>query len=210
MERVLHLMHVFPDFVPGGAELRVIKIMNGMGPSVRHTVLPLWGRTTARSHIQPEIDVGFVEPCGPPPSIRTLPLGYLRRLQGLIRTAGPDVLLTYNFGSLYALIAASLGGICPVIHNECGFGVDEAVHLKTGRVLARRVLLKRVFGVAVTSRTLRDIAIQRFQVPSGKVHWIRTGVDVARFRPGLSREWRRQLGIADDQVVFGFLGALRP
>ena len=96
------------------------------------------------------------------------------------------------------------------IHNECGFGADEAVRLKTGRVLARRVVLNPIFGVAVTSQTLRDIAIRQFRLPSRKVHWIRTGVDVDRFRPGLSRQWRRDLGITDDEVVFGFLGALRP
>jgi glycosyltransferase involved in cell wall biosynthesis len=55
-----------------------------------------------------------------------------------------------------------------------------------------------------------EIALQQFHLPSRKVHWIRTGVDVAHFRPGLSRQWRRQLGIPDDQMVFGFLGALRP
>src|ERR1039457_7095508 len=94
MERPLHLMHVFPNFGPGGAELRVVRIMNGMGPAVRHTVLPLRGTTTARRHIHSDIDVAFVEPPGLPPSIRTLPVGYFRRLQDLIRGARPDVLLT--------------------------------------------------------------------------------------------------------------------
>ncbi len=65
MERPLHLMHVFPNFAPGGAELRVVKIMNGMGPAVRHTVLPLRGDTTARDHIDSDIDVAFIEPPGP-------------------------------------------------------------------------------------------------------------------------------------------------
>lgn len=210
MERRLHLMHVFPDFGPGGAELRVVKIMNGMGPAVRHTVLSLWGTTTARSHIESDIDVAFVEPPGLPVSIRKLPVGYFLRLQERIRSARPDVLLTYNFGALYAVIAAWLGRICPVIHNECGFGADEAIKLKTARVLARRVVLNRIFGVAVTSRTMQEIAIRQFKLPSQKVHWIRTGVDVARFRPGLPRLWRKQLGIPDGQVVIGFLGAFRP
>lgn len=210
MERPLHLMHVFPDFAPGGAELRVVKIMNGMGPAVRHTVLPLWGTTTARSHIHRDIDVAFVEPPGFPPSVRTHPVQYFRRLQNVIRAARPDVLLTYNFGALYAVMAAWLGRICPVIHNECGFGSDEAVKLKTRRVLLRRLVLNRIFGVAVTSHTMQEIAIRQFKLPSRKVHWIRTGVDVAHFQPGLSRQWRQQLGIPDEQVVFGFLGALRP
>src|ERR1035438_3410120 len=90
MERPLHLMHVFPDFALGGAELRVVKIMNGMGPAVRHTVLPLWGTTTARSHIHRDIDVAFVEPPGLPPSVRTHPAGYFRSLQNVIRAARPD------------------------------------------------------------------------------------------------------------------------
>jgi glycosyltransferase involved in cell wall biosynthesis len=203
-------MHVFPNFAPGGAELRVVKIMNGMGPAVRHTVLPLWGNTTARKHIHSDIDVTFVEPPEPPPSVRTLPVGYFRRLHNLIRAAQPDVLLTYNFGALCAVMAGWLGRICPVVHNECGFGADEAVKLKRSRVLTRRVVLNRIFGVAVTSHTMLEIALQQFHLPSRKVHWIRTGVDVAHFRPGLSRQWRRQLGIPDDQMVFGFLGALRP
>ncbi len=210
MERPLHLMHVFPNFAPGGAELRVVKIMNGMGPAVRHTVLPLRGDTTARDHINSDIDVAFIGPPGPPPSVRTLPVGYFRHLHNLIRAARPDVLLTYNFGALCAVMAGWLGRICPVIHNECGFGADEAVKLKRSRVLTRHVVLNRIFAVAVTSHTMREIAIQQFHLPPQKVHWIRTGVDVTRFRPGLSRQWRQQLGIPDDQIVFGFLGALRP
>src|ERR1039457_2420567 len=147
MERPLHLMHVFPNFAPGGAELRVVKIMHGMGPAVRHTVLPLWGTTTAGSHIHSDIDVAFVELSGSPPSILTLPVGYFRRLQNVIRAARPDVLLTYNFGALYAVMAAWLGRICPVIHNECGFGSDEAVKLKNRRVLLRRLVLHRIFEI---------------------------------------------------------------
>jgi len=41
------------------------------------------------------------------------------------------------------------------------------------------------------------------------VRWIRTGVDVERFRPGLSRGWRQCAGVRDDELLFGFVGGLR-
>src|ERR1039458_900577 len=103
-----------------------------------------------------------------------------------------------------------MSGFGPIVHHECGFGAEESVSLKPRRVLARRVLLRPAFAVAVTSRTLRDISIQRFKVPPKKVRWIRTGVDGERFRPGLSRDWRRQAGVRGDELLFGFVGGLRP
>jgi L-malate glycosyltransferase len=205
MNNSLHFLHIFPNFAPGGMELRVTRIINGMGREVRHTILALLGNYDAREFIAPGIQVD----CPAPPAKGNI-FRSVQEFRSIFGKYEPDLLLTYNWGSIDAVFSAWIAGVRPMVHHECGFGSEESVRLKTRRVVARRLLLRRPFAVAVTSRTLRDISIQRFKIPPGKVRWIRTGVDGERFRPGLSRDWRRQAGVRDEELLFGFLGGLRP
>src|SRR5579859_1160639 len=199
-----HFLHIFPNFGPGGMELRVTRIINGLGPDVRHTIVAILGTYDAKEYIDRGIQVDYPRL----PAKRGLAL-HIRELWKMIRLYKPDLLLTYNWGSIDAVLGAWLAGFRPVVHHECGFGAEESVRLKGRRVLARRILLRPVSAVAVTSRTLQTIAVEQFRIPSNKVHWIRTGVDVEKFRPGLSRDWRRQIGVADNEVLFGFVGVMR-
>jgi glycosyltransferase involved in cell wall biosynthesis len=205
MSNSVHFLHIFPNFAPGGMELRVTRIINGMGPEVRHTILALLGNYDAREFI----DRGIRVDCPAPPAKVDI-FRSVREFRTIFGKCEPDLLLTYNWGSIDAVLSAWIVGVRPIVHHECGFGSEESERLKTRRVLARRLLLRRAFAVAVTSRTLRDISIQRFKLPPDKVRWIRTGVDGERFRPGLSRDWRRQVGVSDGELLFGFLGGLRP
>ena len=201
-----HFLHIFPNFGPGGMELRVTRIVNGMGPAVHHTILALLGNYEARGFIDPRIQVDYLTP----PTRTGGPFPYVRALRTILRAVKPDLLLTYNWGAIDAVLSSWTVGFRPLVHHECGFASEESVKLKPARVLARRILLRRAFAVAVTSRTLRDISIQQFKIPADKVHWIRTGIDLERYRPGLSRDWRRQAGVRDDETLFGFVGVLRP
>lgn len=205
MNKPLHFMHVFPNFGPGGMELRVTRIINGMGLAVRHTILPLLGNHDAGKFIDRDIPVNYLTP----PVERNV-LSYIRAIRRILRAYRPDLLLTYNWGSLDAVLSAWTTDFRPIVHHECGFGSEESLRLKTRRVLARRLLLRQVFGVAVTSKALREIAVEQFKIPANKVHWICTGVDAERFRPGLPRLWRRQAGVGEEELLFGFVGALRP
>ncbi len=78
-------MHVFPSFNPGGAELRVIRIMNALGARAKHTVLALNGKVGARPHIDSSAQVDFIEP---PP--RSGQLAYWRALRRMILAQRPD------------------------------------------------------------------------------------------------------------------------
>lgn len=201
----LHFLHVFPNFAPGGMELRVARIINGLNIEVRHTVLALFGNYEARASLNSAIQVRFLEP---PP--RKGHFAYIWALQKLLRRERPDLLLTYNWAATDVVLAAFAMPSCPLVHHECGFGAEESEKLKASHVLARRILLRRAFAVAVTSKTLREISICEFKVPAERVRWIRTGIDLQRFRPGMSRDWRRQIGVHDDELLFGFVGGLRP
>ena len=183
MKNGSHFLHIFPNFAPGGMELRVTRIINGMGPAVRHTIVALMGSYDAKEFIdRPD----WVE-CLTPPATRGL-LPFVRDFRILLQRVSPDLLLTYNWGAIEALLGAWTAGFRPIVHHECGFGSDESVRLKPRRVLLRRMLLPRTFAVAVTSRTMREISVRQFKVPPAKVRWIRTGIDVERFRPGLTRD----------------------
>ena len=204
MKNGSHFLHVFPNFGPGGMELRVTRIINGMGPAVRHTIVALLGNYDAAEFINRGIRVDRTEP----PSRGSL-IPYVRDLRTMLRHINPDLLLTYNWGAIDALVSAWATRFRPIVHHECGFGSDESVGLKPVRVLVRRILLPRTFAVAVTSRRMREISVRQFKLPPDKVHWIRTGIDEEKFRPGLSSDWRRQVGVGDDELLFGFVGVLR-
>ena len=168
----------------------------------RHTILPLDGNASAAALIQGSAAIL------PRPEARKGPL-FALALRSLLKSVRPRLLLTYNWGAIDAALAAQIGFICPVIHNESGFGTDEAGGLKMRRVIARRLVLNRVYGTVVNSRTLLQIALTRYKLQPGKVHFIRNGVDSARFQPGRNAGLRAGLGATDGDILFGFVGRHR-
>lgn len=199
-----HYFHVFPGFGCGGTQLRVVRILNGIGDRARHTILALDGETGAAGRIDAGVRAAMV--------VAPARGGwYALRLRRTIAAHRPDLLLSYNWGSMEAVIGACLGPLCPVVHNECGFGADEAASLKYRRVLTRYVLLNRVHTTVVTSRAMLAVCRESFKLAAEKVRWIRTGVDTGVFHPGLPQNWRAEIGAAAaGELVIGFLGGLRP
>jgi len=199
------LVHVFPSFGTGGTELRISRVINALGPVYRHTILPLDGNSDAAARIDPSISCTILER----PRVKS-GLKLWLELDRMLRSAEPNLLLTYNWGSIDAILPARIGSICPVIHNESGFGADEATGLKLRRVLARRVLLNRIYATVVNSRTLLQIARSRYRIAPAKIRFIRNGIDIGRFRPDTNRELRVQLGLGEGELLFGFVGRFRP
>ena len=201
--RLPHLCHVFPSFAPGGPEMRTVTIMNALRASVRHTVIPLDGRADAASAVSAGVTIDVRQP----------PAGkgrytYARALAPVLEAIAPDLLLTYNWAGVDGVVAA-IGLPVPVIHGEDGFGPEEAERLKWRRVLTRRLALRRADAVVVPSHTLEAIARRRYGVPDARLKRISNGVDTDRFHPRRDVAWRRVQGIADSDVVFGYVGALR-
>jgi hypothetical protein len=120
MARPIHLLHVFPTFDPGGAQVRTVTLMNQLGEDFAHTILSLNGSRGAAAWIAPERAVRMAEP---PP--KNAGVGYILALRRLIGGVKPDVTVTYNWGAIDGVMAA-LSRFCPVIHTEDGFGPDEA------------------------------------------------------------------------------------
>jgi glycosyltransferase involved in cell wall biosynthesis len=197
------LLHVFSTLDPGGPQVRFADTVNALGDEFKHLVIAMDGRYGVLARIRPGLSVEELAfPSRHTPTAPFVFRSFLRRLR-------PDLLLSYNWGAIEAVLGGILAGVCPVIHTEDGFGPDEAVRLKTRRVAARGVLLNLIHRTVVPSRTLLRIASDRYLIRPGKVQLIVNGIDTARFQPGPGEEVRRRFGIGSHELVFLYVGHLR-
>jgi glycosyltransferase involved in cell wall biosynthesis len=185
--------------------MRTTTILNRLGDSFRHTIMPMDGNFAAKTRIAPGV------PCrlAPPPPWQSS-LRYPFTFRRIIHELGPDLVLTYNWGSMDAFVGAATLPRLPVIHGEDGFGPDEAVRLLRRRVWMRRVWLRRAHTVVVPSQRLLRIALEQYKLPASRVRFIANGIDTSVFTPGENPGKRRDLGIPPDATVFGFVGRLGP
>lgn len=202
----VRVLHVFSTFAPGGPQVRTARLLPELERGWEHAILALDGCTDARALLAPELAVEIV----PAPPRAGTPRTALA-LAGLLRRRRPDLLLTYNFGALDALIAARLVGQRALVHHEDGFRPDEVAGFKRRREWARRVLLPGARALVVPSFTLERIARERWKLPPALVRRIPNGIRLEDFAPADRNPARRaELGIPADALVVGFVGHLRP
>lgn len=193
------LLHVFPGFAVGGAQLRCAAIANRFGVALRHAIVALDGDLAARARLRPDLAVNF-----PGIAVRKGDLaGNLLRFGAALRAWRPDVLLTYNWGTIEWALANRCAGRRHV-HVEDGFGPEERDRQLLRRILARRVALCRA-TVVLPSRTLWRIAAEVWRLPQRRLRYLPNGVDLARFVPAPEGQRR-----PDAPPVIGTIAALRP
>jgi len=200
-----HLLHVFSTFVPGGPQVRTVQLIAGLGAGWRHSVLAMDGRTEARELLGDDVEVEILDPLPRRGTIRTV-----QALRGLLRRRRPDLLLTYNWGAIEAVMAARIAGRIPTLHHEDGFLPDELGGYKKRRVWTRRLVLPWTRGVVVPSRNLLGIATGLWKLRAEKTHLIPNGIHLEDF-PAFpeNEELRRELGVPPDAVLVGGVGHLR-
>ncbi len=208
--RPLRILHCHSTFTLGGKEARAVRLMNAFGEEARHIVLSAMpGATGARAGIDPAVSVDFP---GDAPSLagKPAPGRYLALARYM---AGFDLILTYNWGAMDAVMAHRLlSRACrlpALIHHEDGFNADEVARQKPKRVWFRRLALPTVRALVVPSERLEGIARDVWRQPPGRVVRIANGVAVARGDmppaadaiPGLARQ--------PGEVIVGTLAGLR-
>jgi L-malate glycosyltransferase len=189
------LLHIFPSFAMGGVPLRTCRIINYFGRRFRHMIIALDRNFEAIRHVLPEIDVDLLT---------------LERRRSLfhdtasavmtLRRIKPDLLVTYNWGSIEWAIANRLLPVAPQLHFEDGFG---------RRVLCRHLALARCKAVVVPSRLLADIAHHTWRLPAETVTYIPNGVNAERFS-ALPPENGPVLARRRGELIVGTLAPLRP
>jgi glycosyltransferase involved in cell wall biosynthesis len=200
-----HLLHVFSTFVAAGPQVRTVQLIAAFADAYRHTIVAMDGRTQARELLDSSCEVRFLPAPPKAGSLRTA-----LRLRTLLREEKPDLLLSYNFGAIDALLAARLHGAVPCVHHEDGFGPDEALTFKRRREWMRRWLLPRTKKLVVISETLRKIALERWNETPLHVRFIPNGIDIEAHsaRDG-NAQLRSELGIPAQCTLVGAVGHLR-
>lgn len=168
--RALNILHVFPSFKIGGAQVRFTQLARGFGTEFSHTVIALDGAYTAAQFLDPGVRVTLG---GKPDTSGSLPkrLGHYRHE---IAARAPDLLMTYNWGSIEWAMANAVGGV-PHIHMEDGFGPEEAQRQFRRRVWTRRLTLRHS-QLIVPSLALQDLALNVWRLNRARVHYIPNGL----------------------------------
>ncbi len=206
MAGALRILHIHSTFALGGKEARAACLMNAFGDAASHVVLSgVPGALGARDAIDKGVEVAFPSDH---PSLTGSPS--FRRYRALSRyMRGFDLVLSYNWGAMDAVMARRLCGGPPLVHHEDGFNADEAAGQKRERVLFRRLALAGAARLVVPSMALERIARSVWDQPERRIARIANGVPVARFAAGPSVAipgFERRPG----ELIVGTLAGLRP
>jgi glycosyltransferase involved in cell wall biosynthesis len=173
------LLHVYPTFDVGGAQVRFAAIANRFGARYRHAVVALDGRSGCLERIAPGVPLEMV--ASPVTKGEALPRTMLA-IGRLFARMKPDLLVTSNWGSIEWALTRLARPSLPHLHTEDGFGPEESGGQFRRRILTRRVALRNS-TVVVPSRILMQAALERWNLPARQVHHIPNGMDVSRFSP---------------------------
>jgi L-malate glycosyltransferase len=206
MPKLRKLMHVFPTFALGGAQMRFATLANALGPELEHVVVSLDGAGGAEALVRPDVRL-----CLRPVIARKgggLSLANLRAFRRALREEGPGLLLTYNWGAIEWALADRFRRICRHLHVVDGFGPEEAISQLPRRVWMRRLALSGPTTVVVPSQALHRLVIETWKLDPTSVRHIPNGVDAAALAREAREPWCLRRG--PDELLFGTLGGLRP
>ncbi len=190
------ILHIFPTFALGGQQRRFAELVNGFSAGFTHHVVSLSGEIEAVELIDKNVDLtthhiplqkgAFFHPAN------------LQIFSALFQNIRPDLLCTYNWGAIEAVLSWRLqtgrlqkriwqtflkgsADQFPHIHFEDGFGPDETpTRQNQKRVMARRILLKRS-KVIVPSVTLQQLALNKWQIDQSAIMRVPNGIHIDRF-----------------------------
>jgi glycosyltransferase involved in cell wall biosynthesis len=203
------ILHLHSTFDTGGKEVRCTRLINAWGRDADHAIVsgdPV--KYGAAQLIDAAVKTSF--PLFPPLQGRPTP-GRLKSLAEAM--AGYDLICTYNWGAIDAVMAHTLFAdtfkLAPLVHHEDGFNEDEIVRLKTRRNWYRRIALGRSSALVVPSRKLERIALEAWQQPRPRVQRIGNGIDTRSFAKPPKPQVRPGLVKAKGSLWLGSLAGLR-
>lgn len=197
------LLHVFPSFAIGGAQMRFVQLANHFGRRYRHLIVSMNGECEAQARLSSGVDAHMLAV----PVKKSGPWSNLGCFHRVLRQQRPDLLVTSNWGSIeWAL--ANLPGLCPHVHMEDGFGPDEVGRQLPRRVWTRRLALRRA-TIMLPSQTLYHLAQDVWRLPQQRLRHIPNGVDCRRFAAPADTELLARLGLDGPEPIIGTVAALR-
>lgn len=199
--RPTHLLHVFPTFAVGGAQMRFAQLAKAYGRRYRHTVIALDSRTDMASRIGGDVAIDYRELQFDKSKVWT----NHRLFRRVIDEISPDTLVTYNWGAVEWALANRFGLRRRHVHIEDGFGPEEAHRQLQRRVWMRRVALSgRHSTVVLPSQGLERLALDIWRLPRQRIRHIPNGIDCAKFSVDIQSRRSRPA-----PLVIGTLATLR-
>ncbi len=166
--------------------MRFAAIANRFGPAYRHVIHAASGEYDAANRLGPAVNAAY-------PALlacKGSTFGNARRFRQVLSDLRPDVLVTYNWGSIEWAISNAIP-LVRHVHIEDGFGPEERDRQIPRRALMRRVFLRRA-TVVLPSRTLWGIATDVWRLAPWRLRYVPNGVDLDRFSrdaPGPVPAW---------------------
>jgi glycosyltransferase involved in cell wall biosynthesis len=203
------ILHLHSTFDAGGKELRCVRLINAFGAEAEHAIVSGQpDRRSAAALLDRRVKVSW--PRFPSLTGKPLP-GRLKKLAAGM--AGYDLICTYNWGAMDAVMAHTLFAdvykLAPLVHHEDGFNEDEAGGLKRGRNFYRRIALGRTAALVVPSRTLERIALETWDQPRTRVRLIANGIDTRAYAKVPKRDALPRLVKQKGELWVGTLAGLR-
>ena len=166
------LLHAFSSFNFGGAQARFVQLANTYGTRYQHLVMAMDGNFGAGDRLDKSVQWRQIHM----PVKRGGMLANRSAFRSELKALKPDLLLTYNWGSI-EWAAANCPKLLPQVHVEDGFGPDESFRQLPRRAWTRRVLLGLArIPVVVASQHLERIARDTWALPARRVKFIVNGV----------------------------------
>jgi glycosyltransferase involved in cell wall biosynthesis len=171
------VLSVFSTFAVGGPQVRFVTLANRLGRTFRHAIVSMDGAMECAERLDPTLDITYPEV----PIRKGETIANARAFRAALQRIRPDVLVTYNWGTIEWAIA-NLWPVARHVHIEDGFGPEEQAGQIPRRVWMRRAVLRRC-TLVVPSRTLQRIATEQWRLPTARMRYVPNGIDLARFRP---------------------------
>lgn len=166
------LVHLVYSMGCGGLEKVIVNLINGTHEKVEHVIITLTPEFEMIDVIVPVIDVFCLE------KRPGKDLGCHLRLYKLLKQISPDVINTYNFGTIEYHVTAFLAGVKLRVHSDHGHGGDAQDGLNKKNNLIRRVSSFFIHDYVVVSQDLMDWVTKIVKVKPHRLHLIQNGVEV--------------------------------
>ena len=184
------IVHVLYRLDTGGMERIIVSLINATGDRYRHAVIALTGFGALRGEIEHTVTACL--------SLEKEPgkdWGCYFRLWRALRTLKPDLVQTYNIGTLDLAPVVKLAGVRRQIHAEHGRDATDPKGENSKYRRLRRWMAPLIDRYVAVSADLQSWLIDRAGIRRSNVVYIANGIDAATFN--LSRvasEPRSRLG----------------
>ncbi len=205
------VLHIIPDFGPGGAERMSVHLMRDLSRrDFKVAAISLFGRMGTDLEdllAESKVPTWYLDK-RPGPDPKMVP-----RIARVLKAFRPHVIHTHRHALSYALLPAFYYKVPVIVHTVHSMAeydmAGNEIHKKAARLIHRVAFKRRVVPVAIAREVAQSLT-SVYGVP--EVSSVPNGIPVEAFgKPKVGREtWRTREGFGQENVLFVCLAGLRP